>query len=161
MSIIQLDEERRQFELKRFVEEVGVLFELMGLPRMAGRILGWLLISSPPHQSFSELARGLQASKGSISSMTRLLIQAGIVEKISLPGDRQSYFQIQLGAWSELIRARLAQMRAIREVAERGLTLLEGEDPERKRRLEEMRDVHAFFERELPVLTDRWEREHH
>jgi DNA-binding transcriptional regulator GbsR (MarR family) len=47
---------------------------------MAGRILGWLLISDSPHQSSEQLVNGLEASKGSISSMTRLLIQINLIE---------------------------------------------------------------------------------
>lgn len=156
-----MNNEQRQFELKRFVEEVGLLFELMGLPRMAGRILGWLLIADPPHQSLTELAEGLQASKGSISTMTRLLIQTGIVERLSLPGERRDYYCIKLGAWSELIEQRIAQIKALRELAEKGLELLEDKKPEHRLRLEELRDFHAFFERELPRLSDRWEKEHH
>ncbi|WP_309236478.1 GbsR/MarR family transcriptional regulator [Microcoleus sp. FACHB-672] len=155
-----MDEEQRQFELKRFVEEVGLLFEFAGLPRMAGRILGWLLISNPPHQSTGELAEVLQASKGSISTMTRLLIQAGLVERTSLPGDRRDYFCIKLGAWSALIKERVARITAIRQLAEHGLQLLEGEDPQRRQRLQEMHDFHAFFEGQFPMMIEHWEQEH-
>ena len=65
-------EDRLQAKDKQFVEEVGIVFEQTGLPRMAGRILGWLLIAEPPHQSTEQLINALMASKGSISSMTRL-----------------------------------------------------------------------------------------
>ena len=156
---MSLDSEHRQIEVKRFIEEVGLLFELTGLPRMAGRILGWLLICDPPHQSTSSLAEVLQASKGSISTMTRLLIQAGMVERTGVPGERRDYFCIRLGAWSVLIKQRHAQIAAIRQLAERGLELRSGEDTDRLQRLQEMRDFHAFFERELPVLIERWEQE--
>jgi DNA-binding transcriptional regulator GbsR (MarR family) len=155
-----VDKEQREFEVKRFIEEVGLLFELAGLPRMAGRILGWLLISNPPHQSTGELAEVLQASKGSISTMTRLLIQAGLVERVSLPGERRDFFRIKLGAWSALIKQRVAQITAIRQVAERGLQLLEENPPEQQQRLKEMHDIHAFFERQFPKLIERWEHEH-
>ena len=50
-------------------------FEQIGYPRMAGPILGWLLICDPPVQSTGELADVLGASKESLSTMTRLLIQ--------------------------------------------------------------------------------------
>lgn len=148
----------QQFESKHFVEEVGLSFELVGLPRMAGRIFGWLLISNPPHQSLNELAEILQASKGSISTMTRLLIQISLIERISLPGQRRDYFRIKLNAWSQLAEQHLAQIIAFRKLAERGLELFEDEDPLRQR-LEEMHDVHAFLERELPILNRRWEEE--
>ncbi len=146
-----------QADPQHFVEEVGLLFETTGLPRMAGRVFGWLLISNPPHQSPGELATVLQASKGSISTMTRLLEQIGIIERVSLPGQRRDYFRIKLNAWSELSKRRMEQVVAFRKVAERGLLLLQDEPSERLQRLQEMRDVHAFFESELPLMLDRWE----
>lgn len=149
------------FEQIRFVEEVGLMFELVGMPRMSGRIFGWLLISNPPQQSHTELAEVLQASKGSISTMTRLLLQIGLIERISLPGDRRDYFQIKPNAWSQLSKQRMEQITAFRELAERGMDLMEDSPPHLKQRLKEMQDIHAFWERELPLLNQRWEAEQH
>lgn len=150
---------QHQSERQHFVEDVGVLFEMVGLPRMAGRIFGWLLVSNPPHQSPGELAEVLQASKGSISTMTRLLVQIGLIERISLPGQRRDYFRIKLNAWSELTNQRLAQITAFRQLAERGLQLLQEEPPQSRQRLEEMRDMHAFYEQEFPRMLERWEKQ--
>ncbi|WP_228035309.1 GbsR/MarR family transcriptional regulator [Oculatella sp. LEGE 06141] len=147
------------FEKVHFVEEVGLMFEIVGLPRMSGRIFGWLLISNPPQQSSSELAEVLQASKGSLSTMTRLLIQIGLIERVSLPGHRRDYFQIRPNAWTQLTKQRMAQLKAFRELAERGLKLMEGTQPPLQERLQEMRDVHAFLEQELPRLIERWEQQ--
>lgn len=147
------------FEQMHFVEEVGLMFEMVGLPRMSGRIFGWLLISDPAQQSHAELAEILQASKGSISTMTRLLIQIGLIERLSLPGERRDYFQIKPHAWSQMTKQRIAQIAAFRQLAEKGLTLLEDASPTQQKRLQEMRDMHAFWERELPLLDERWELE--
>lgn len=38
------DDIKLQIEEKHFMEDIGLFFEQMGLPRMAGRILGVLLI---------------------------------------------------------------------------------------------------------------------
>lgn len=135
------------------------MFELVGFPRMSGRIFGWLLISDPPQQSTGELAAGLQASKGSISTMTRLLIQIGLIERVSIPGERRDYFQIKPHAWSQLTKQRIAQITSFRQLAEKGLSLLEDSPPPLQERLQEMRDIHAFWERELPLLDQRWELE--
>lgn len=147
------------FEQMHFVEEVGLMFEMVGLPRMSGRIFGWLLISNPAQQSHTELAEILQASKGSISTMSRLLIQIGLIERVSLPGERRDYFQIKPHAWSQMTKQRIAQITAFRQLAEKGLTLLEDAPPNLQKRLQEMRDIHAFLERELPLLDERWELE--
>ena len=149
----------RQAEEKRFVEEVGVFFEQSSLPRMAGRILGWLLISDPPHQTTSELAEVLLASKGSISTMTRLLIRIGLIERTSLPGERHDYFRLKPNAWHQMLKDSLVQVAAARQLAEHGLELLEGKAHVNRLSLEEMHNMYAFFERELPALLERWEQE--
>ncbi|MCU0569164.1 MAG: MarR family transcriptional regulator [Oculatellaceae cyanobacterium Prado106] len=147
------------FERIHFVEEVGLMFELAGLPRMSGRIFGWLLIAEPPYQSNTDLAEGLHASKGSISTMTRMLIQLGLIERVSLPTERRDYFQIKPHAWSQMTRQRMAQITAFRQLAQRGLDMLATEPPHIKRRLQEMHDIHAFLEKELPLLDERWKEE--
>ena len=152
--------DERQAEVKRFVEEVGISFEEMGVPRMAGRILGWLFMSDPPHQSIDEMAEALMASKGSISTMTRLLIQLNLIERFSLPGVRHAYFRILPEGWHQLARQRGNQIKVMRQICERALKLLEGEAQPNRRYLEEMRDMYAFFEREFPILLDRWEQGH-
>ena len=145
--------------MRQFIEDMGILFEEMGLPRMAGRIFGWLLMCEPPHQSAEELASVVEASKGSISSMTRLLIQSGLVERMGLPGKRGTYYRIKPGSWSELMRTQISYMSALRELAERGLGLIHGNDPKFFQRLQEMRDFYAFLEQEIPALLDRYDQE--
>jgi DNA-binding transcriptional regulator GbsR (MarR family) len=153
-----MDEEQRAKE-KQFVEDVGILFEQSGLPRMAGRILGWFSISDSPHQTISELAEALMASKGSISTMTRLLIRIGLIERISLPGQRRDYFRIKPGASHQLLKDSLVQTTAFRQLMERGLELTKGKANANREWLEEMHAMYAFFERELPALLERWEQE--
>lgn len=152
--------DNRQAEEKRFVEEVGLIFEQTGMPRMAGRILGRLLISEPPHQSTVQLTEALMASKGSLSTMTRLLIQIGLIERLTLPGIRHAYFRIRPDAWQYMIRRGLEEeVRIVRQLAEHGLELLADKPPLTRKWLEEMRDVYTFLEREFPALLERWEQE--
>ena len=147
-------------EEKHFVEDVGIAFEQTGLPRTAGRIFGWLLISDPPHQSNNELAEVLMASRGSISSMSRLLIQIGLIERISLTGVRHGYFQLRPDAWQHMIKHGLEdEVKMFRQLAEHGLELLADKNPLARKGLEEMRDIYTFFEREFPALAERWEQE--
>ena len=150
-----------QAEEQHFVEDVGIAFEQTGLPRTAGRIFGWLLISDPPYQSTSELAEALMASRGSISTTTRLLIQIGLIERISLPGVRHDYFHLRPDAWQHIIKHGLGdEIKMFRQLAEHGLELLADRNPVTRKGLEEMRDVYTFFEREFPALVERWEQEY-
>jgi len=146
---------------KQFAEEVGIVFEQTGMPRMAGRILGWLLISDPPHQSTEQITEALQASKGSISTMTRLLIQLGLIERLSLPGIRRDYFRLRSDAWQHMIgRGLTGEITMVRQLAEHGLELLGDKTSTTRKWLEEMLDVYTFLEREFPALLERWEREY-
>ena len=146
---------------KQFAEEVGIVFEQTGVPRMAGRILGWLIISDPPHQSMEQLTEALMASKGSISTMTRLLIQFGLIERLCLPGVRHDYFRLRSDAWQHMIsRGLTGEIRMVRQLAERGLELLGAKTLVTRKWLEEMLDVYTFLEQEFPTLLERWEKEH-
>jgi len=154
-------EDRNQTKDKQFPEEVGIVFEQTGMPRMAGRILGWLLISDPPHQSTEQITKALIASKGSISTMTRLLIQIGLIERLSLPGVRCDYFRLRSDAWQHMIgRGLTEEIKMVRQLADRGLELLGDKTPVTRNWLEEMRDVYTFLELEFPALLERWEKEH-
>ncbi len=154
-----MEKEQWRFEEKHFIEDFGLLFEESGHPRMAGRILGCLLISDPPYLSTAELADILQASKGSLSTMTRFLLQMGLIERVGLPGHRRDYFQIKSGAWTQLVRHAVYELSALRKLAERGLELMEAQDSELKQRLQEARDLFSYMEREYPLLIERWEKE--
>jgi len=151
---------KRQIEEKSFAEEVGIFFEQSGMPRMAGRILGWLMISNPPHQTTGELTEALLASKGSISTMTRFLIRLGLIERLSLPGQRRDYFRIKGGAWNQMIQDSLVQIIVFRQLIERGLELIGDKAHFNRQWLEEMHHMYSFFEQEVPTLLERWEQEH-
>jgi DNA-binding transcriptional regulator GbsR (MarR family) len=148
----EVDEDR-----ERYVEDFGVLVGEFGLPRMVGRVLGTLLVSDPPERSAEELAEALRASRGSISSATRTLVQLGLVERYAKPGERRDYFRLKPGAWDEIMHRELEALSTFRQIAERGLLLMRSSSPQAKRGLEEMRDLYAFWERELPAILKRWE----
>jgi DNA-binding transcriptional regulator GbsR (MarR family) len=138
---------------------MGLLMESFGLPRMWGRVFGALLVAEPSEQTAEELAATLQASRGSISTATRMLEQASLIERVSKPGERKDYFRNKPGAWFEATRRRAAAITLFREMAEKGLGLIQSDDPEVRRGLEEMRDYFAYWERAFPRLLEEWEGE--
>jgi len=140
---------------KQFTEEMGIFFEKTGFPRMAGRIWGWLLVCDPPEQTAAQIAEALQASRGSISTMTRLL-QVWGVERVGVPGKRGGFYRIKTGSFVKLLHTEAGMFSEIRSLAERGLEALENEPPEVRERLIEGRDLFAFIEKEYPLLIDKW-----
>lgn len=79
--------------LADFVEQMGILGEDGKLPRIAGRLFGLFLVETKP-LSLRELTERLQVSKASVSTNTRLLAAAGVIERVSMPGDRQDYYRL-------------------------------------------------------------------
>src|SRR5579859_1637614 len=75
-----------------------------GIPRMTGRVLGWLLVCDPAEQTAAQLAEELGASKGSISGATGMLVRAGLVDRLHVRGERADRFRIRPEAWDEQIR---------------------------------------------------------
>ena len=69
-----------------FADAIAAFFAREGMPLIAGRVIGWLLICDPPEQTAAELAEVLQVSRSSISSATRLLTPSGLVEGIRRRG---------------------------------------------------------------------------
>lgn len=138
------------------VESMARLLAEGGLPRVAGRMWAWLLICDPPQQTAAQLAETLQASRGAISGAARLLEGVGLVTRSTRRGERREYFAVQPGSLIEVMRARQASVRAGRELAARGLDLLRDRPPADRARIQEVHDLYAFMERELPALLARY-----
>jgi DNA-binding transcriptional regulator GbsR (MarR family) len=145
------------FEERHFVEDISLYFEQMGLPRTAGRVLGVLLISDPPPQSLTDLCERLGASKSSISTTTRLLVEMDLIERVPSPMPRRVYFQFRPGGWAVFVRERLRLWASLHQIAERGLELLRDRDPALRDRLQEAHDMFSLIEDELPALLERLE----
>lgn len=145
-----------QSAIERFVEELGILLELeAGTPRMVGRTLGWLLVCDPPEQSAAELAEMLQASKGSVSTATRVLLRMGFIERVRFRGERFDRFRAQPEAWDEFFW-RDEQFKTPRRVLRLGLDALVGESPARRARLEELDSIYAWWEERMPKLHEEY-----
>jgi DNA-binding transcriptional regulator GbsR (MarR family) len=131
------------------------------MPRGAGRILGWLLVCDPPLQSSDDLAAALQASAGAVSTNTRMLVTAGLVERTGVPGDRRAWFRIRPDAWSGLVEAQQQQVATLTRIARRGVALLGDEPEERGDRVAALADLAEFWQEQYPALLEAWRARHH
>ncbi len=147
----------RQMEMGRYVEQWGVLLEVMGGSRAMGKILGWLLICEPPEQTARQIAEGGGMSIASISTATRALMQAGMIERVRARGERSALFRIRPGMWADLLKKRMSHTGTMRDLAERGQAFLSSNDRESALRLKEIHSYCSFIEREMPALVERWE----
>lgn len=143
-------------DLLRFVEDIGLWWEQQGAQRMAGRVLGWLLVSDPPHQSLDDLQTTLQASAGAISTVTRQLAASELIERVAFGGDRKTYYRVRPGVWSRLLETQYEQVATLRQLANRGLGAMNGAEGQRGARLREMAELASFWQEEFPALIERW-----
>lgn len=142
-----------------FVEDIGLFFERLGMPRMAGRILGVLLIADPPAQSITDIGEKLGASKSSISIMARFLMEVGLIERVASPVPRRDYYRFKSGGWILYMEQWLSLMSGLHRITERGLALMDGKSNESKERLLEAHDLFSYLEEHFPGLLERLQEE--
>ncbi len=139
-----------------FIEQMGLASEANGFSRIAGRMIGYLLIEDRPH-SLDEIVEQLQVSKGSVSTNARLLEHYGIIERHSIPGDRRDYYRIGERPWekmNELFRERL--LRNL-QVFEKGLAEIPAEMTDTRRRLQTWHSFYTFLLEDIEHKLRRWE----
>jgi DNA-binding transcriptional regulator GbsR (MarR family) len=144
-----------QDELWHFVDSVGEwTARSVGLPPMTGRVLGWLLVCDPPEQTAAELAEALDASAGSISAATRMLVGGRMVDRLRVRGERADRYRFRSDAFDEQIMdPGTAQVRAL---LARGMAALADEPPARRQRLEELDEFYAWWQDRAPRLVEEW-----
>jgi DNA-binding transcriptional regulator GbsR (MarR family) len=143
--------------VQQFVESMGLYFEHVEMPRIAGRILGLLIVADRP-LSLDDMAAALQISRASASTNIRQAVQLGAAQPVSIPGDRRDYYRLADDIWEHHLTRGIRLTTALRRIAEEGLAALDGDDAAGPR-LQEMRDFCDFTLAQLTATMARW-REH-
>ena len=136
-----------------FIEQVGLITERHGMPRIAGRLLGFLLLNGEPH-TLDELSERLQVSKASVSTNARFLESLQLIRRQTVPGDRRDFYRIGENPGEhmfELARKRLEELRQLFATA----TLPEGMS-EAQARVDAWGDFYAFLLDDLDHKVERW-----
>ena len=149
--------------LWEFIDATGEWWsKSYGLPRMTGRVFAFLLVCDPVEQTAAQIGDALDASKGSISAATGMLVRAGMVDRLHVRGQRADRFRLRPDAWDEQIRNQgAAQARAL--IAQ-GLEALSDAPRARRARLEELDVFYTWWQSRMDSLADEWQqykREHH
>ena len=141
-----------------FIEEMARTCEqTFGLPRMGGRIWAALLMTEKEHLSSEELMDVVSASRGTVSTMVRMLERVGFIRRITIRGDRKHYYSAA-GAES-LMHAELGSIKLFIRLMERGAKGLPKSEARCIRRLDDIRDMMTFFEKEYTGLLERWQQQ--
>ncbi|MFA6366395.1 MAG: MarR family transcriptional regulator [Candidatus Hydrogenedentales bacterium] len=142
-------------EEMHFIEDLGLFFEQLGMPRMNGRVLGTILISDEISLSLNDICDTLGASKSAVSVAAKHLVAEGILEPAHSPVPRRDYFRFKSGGWLTFMRSRMEILAGLHEIADRGLALKKDSDPALKVRIEEAHDIFEFVEKEFPDWLSR------
>ena len=140
---------------QQYAEEASVVLAGMGMPPAYGKLFGWLLICDPPQQTSAQLTVALGLSKGSVSTGTRMLENAGLIRRVPVRGQRgYAYEAIPDGL--VMAASEPSKFRAFRELMARGLELVGGRDAPAADRLRLTHDFYAYIEREMPQVARRF-----
>ncbi|MEW5930411.1 MAG: MarR family transcriptional regulator [Gemmatimonadota bacterium] len=133
-----------------FIETMGRHFEEEGIPRIAGRLFGLLMVNEEPC-SLDDMAERLQVSKGSVSSNSRMLEQWGVVERVTRPGDRRDYYHLADDMERRILERQMEHVVKMRERLREGLATM----PDAPRTVRErFLAAIAFQERTLESLSE-------
>lgn len=127
--------------VEQFVERMGLFFEADGGPRIAGRMFGFMLLSSEPC-SLDDLAEQLQVSKASVSTNARLLEMWGAVERVTRPGDRRDYYQAADDIHIRMLERRLERIHRMHELVQEGRQAIGELPPKVQERLRVIEIIH-------------------
>jgi DNA-binding transcriptional regulator GbsR (MarR family) len=140
----------------QFIERMGLVIEGDGLPRIAGRIFGLLLVSEDA-RSLDDLAWELQVSKGSVSINARSLEQRGVLERVSRPADRRDYYRVPSDLFSRTMAYRLARWERFHQATGAARTALPIRSQAVMERLEEYEEAYGFMSKVIRQSLARWQ----
>lgn len=139
-------------DLNPLIDDFGLrIGRAMGWPPMAGRAAGVLMLSKAP-MTMAELQSALDASKGSVSETTRLLIISGTVRRFKEPGSRQYVYEWRDDAWIGCLQHQLEQTIELLTLAENAQAQGAGLPDPQRARLREMHDYYTFMARQIEAI---------
>ncbi len=141
-------------ESEQFMERAGLLFEMVGMPRAAGRVLGALLVAPSSGLTPAELAASLQSSRASMSGAIKYLTLMGLAERVPNPGERADRFRVRPNAWATLTKQGNRKLQTLHDLAAEGQRALPpGADPAP---LREMQRFYGHWLRLFPAVLEEW-----
>lgn len=135
-----------------YVEDMGLFFEQYGSQRTMGKVIGLLLIAEQP-LSQEDLMRLLNLSRTSASVTVRWSEHLGLVEQVSLPGDRKRYYRIRADMANWLARASLQKLEEFLRLLNTAERLA---DPNVQERLDLMCELMSFLNKRMEAAFTEW-----
>ncbi|WP_238559049.1 GbsR/MarR family transcriptional regulator [Rhodococcus rhodnii] len=151
--------DRRDFS-RWFVERFADYWQSTGASPIEGRIAGYLLLDESAGVSAAELASELGASRGSVSTYVRKLIDRGFVTLVRKPRDRTHYYRMDSDVWGRFLETEHTYLEKQRGLATQALAYTDPSGPAYAR-VRNMRDYMSWIidNRMLPSEWNRFKSE--
>lgn len=148
--------ESERATLLRVVEKLGIIMSESGIPRMPARVFAYILAEDAEMYTAGELAEGLGVSPAAVSGAVRYLVQAGLISKERVPGERADHYRIDdRDVWGGMLGQRGPVLKRWAGAFEDAATELGGERPG-ARRLGEGRLFFEFMIEDQEDMVERW-----
>lgn len=102
-------------EQKDFIDKLGFYYESYGIPKIGGRILGYILLLDGP-TSAENISSTLGISRASVSTNLRLLINYGFIEKKMVQQGRTDFYVMAKSAWENALITRINGFRSLMNI---------------------------------------------
>ena len=140
-----------------FIEESAILFESLGLTRMSGRIIGYLLVMEEEIISFNDLTMALKASKSSISTNLHMLMNANFIMMKTIPGDRKTYYSLKHDVeWTDIMAKELKSLKIFRMLLNKAYTLRENKKDKTSLWTQSAIKFYEWISKEMIILLDKY-----
>jgi len=149
---------KQEKDIKQKVEDLGVAFEKFGKSPMSSRVMSYLLLAEPPHQSFDSIREFLGASKSAISIALKTLQNEDMVKYITFSGDRKRYFLVDGKGWLKNSEEKTKNLAVLNNLLEDVLVTREdSEYTDFNKDLEKMLEFQKFVTKEVEKILLKWQ----
>lgn len=145
------DHQRRRAAL---LDRLAGVLEQVGFPHGIAKVYAALTLAEGEGLSTGELIDELGISKASVSNAMQFLVGTDLVERYRVRGSREAHYRILKGRWGDILAKKFTATSYIRSAVEDAMSAVDS--PAACERLEEMRDVYAFFEEEFANVMERF-----
>jgi DNA-binding transcriptional regulator GbsR (MarR family) len=139
-----------------YTDRLGQFFaSYSGIPPVAGRLLGYLIVCKPERQSINDLASALKASRSAIVGAAQLLENRHVVKRTRVAGNRNDLISFDVDGFENRGFDATAYLQ-MATLFKEGFSYVNDTAVERQSHLQELVDFAQFLAERMPILQKDW-----
>ncbi len=140
----------------KFIAQMGLLAKDEGSPRIAGQIMGYLMVEGEP-RTLGQMTERLKISKASASTNARLLERHGSLKRVESLGTRQDAYVIADDPERQMMELLSKRLRASADEMAKHIGPVGKENPDAAKRVAQFADFYVFMAEMVEDWCDREE----